>query len=247
LISKYWGPANTGFYAKAYAILSLFAITIGDSVNRVFHREIAGMIIDKAPIEDFIIRVIKSIIEVIMVPFLVILLIGGELFSIVLGPRWEEAGIIGGILAPWLFFSIISHSIRPLYSLFNRQKVYTVVSLFFLASWTTIFLFCRHAHLTIYETLYIFCGFAAISYLGEISFLLNITKINYRPILTFLFIKLIQVSPLILLNVILRTLDGLNAYILIAVNGLFSLIYLYVFLHKDPFIRNLINIKTMTK
>ncbi len=247
MLSKFWGTTATGLYAKAYAILGLFSLTISDSVNRVFHREIAGRIQEGIPMEEFIINLIKSIIKIIIIPFTLMLLIGSEIFYVFLGARWEEAGTIGGILVPWLFFSIISISIRSLYNLFNKQKIYTLITFMFLFSWCSVFIVCHLLGLTVIHTLIIFSSFAALCFVVEISYLMYLIHLDYKVVLMFLGRKILQIMPLILLNYVMGYLKITNFYVLFSVNGLLSLIYLYYYIFKDPLIISIFRDKIIKK
>ena len=39
LVARYWGTEVSGLYAKAFTILYMFVLLLGDSVNRVLHKE----------------------------------------------------------------------------------------------------------------------------------------------------------------------------------------------------------------
>jgi lipopolysaccharide exporter len=246
MISKYWGANSTGQYAKAYAIISLFSLTFSDSVNRVFHREIAGRMLDGVPFDRFIITLIKSIIKSTIIPFTLLILIGREVFGVFLGARWEDAGIIGAILVPWFFFSILSSSIRPLYNLFNKQKIFTVIISVFLVTRILLFIICHRLDMDVLHTLLIFSIYSALCFLFEIIYIMYLIKLKYREILFFLMKKILEIFPLVIINYLMDQADITNFYILIGVNGLISLVYLYYYIFKDPVILSLFRNKKIS-
>lgn len=240
LISRYWGPYETGLYAKAFAILSLAGITISNSVNTVYYREIAGRIQNNTPIDQFTYTLIKSIIKMIIIPLLVVLFIGSELFSVFLGQRWEDSGRIGAILVPWLFFSIISGSIRPLYNLYSKQKIYLVIIYSILLCTILIFYLSDKFNLSLNMTLGVFSGVVAVSYFIEIGIILRLAGLDHTSPLKYLSRKLIQILPFTVVNIFLIIFKIDNTYILFGVNALTAGIYMYYYIIKDPFILNII-------
>lgn len=240
LISKFWGPHETGLYAKAFAILSLAGITITNSVNTVYYREIAGRIQNNTPIEQFTYTLIKSIIKMIIVPLLVVLFIGSELFGVFLGQRWEDAGRIGAILVPWLFFSIVSGSIRPLYNLYNKQRIYVVIAYSVLFCSVLIFYLSNKYDLSLYLTLGIFSCVAAVSNFLEIGIILKLASLDHKVLLKYVFKKIIEIIPFAAVNAFLILFKIENEYILIGVNVFMAGIYVYYYIFRDPFIRDVI-------
>ncbi|MDG6249483.1 MAG: hypothetical protein QCH34_01480, partial [Methanocalculus sp.] len=56
-------------------------------------------------------------------PFLILTIIGEDLFSIFLGSDWANAGLYAKILAPWLFFVFISSPLSSVFNVLEKQGV----------------------------------------------------------------------------------------------------------------------------
>jgi len=55
-------------------------------------------------------------------PMLLLSIVGDDLFSVVLGPEWIEAGVYSQILAIWMFFWFISSPLSTLFRVLEKQE-----------------------------------------------------------------------------------------------------------------------------
>ena len=56
-----------------------------------------------------------------MLPMIVLALISGDLFAVLFGETWSEAGRYAEILIPWIFFSFIASPLSSLFAVYERQ------------------------------------------------------------------------------------------------------------------------------
>ena len=54
-------------------------------------------------------------------PFLLLTLIGKDLFGVIFGPRWEEAGVFTAILSLWAFFWFLSAPLSSVLDVLDEQ------------------------------------------------------------------------------------------------------------------------------
>jgi len=110
LIAAFFGPVSAGFYAFSRTILALPIVLIGKAIGDVFYGRIA-----KEINEQRFQSVIKLFIQSTLLlaglgcfPLLVILLWGPDIFSLVFGDKWYQAGVYAQWLSLWTFFILIN-------------------------------------------------------------------------------------------------------------------------------------------
>jgi O-antigen/teichoic acid export membrane protein len=128
VISYLFSDLILGFYSMTFRVLRAPLSVIGNSFSQVFLQKTAEMHANK---QDFI-PLIKKIVHklsIIALPiFIPILFFGPQLFSFVLGDKWEIAGEYAQYLTPWLFLNFIFSPIFQVAVVMDRQK-----ELFYLA------------------------------------------------------------------------------------------------------------------
>jgi len=55
-------------------------------------------------------------------PVFALMIVGPELFSVIFGQEWRDAGVYASILSPWLFFSFVSSPLSTIFSVLEKQK-----------------------------------------------------------------------------------------------------------------------------
>ncbi len=121
ILSGYFTSAIIGYYALAYRVLALPISVIGSSVGEVFFQRAS-----KARYEGSLGTLVEKVTEVLLLisiyPLFLIFLFGEEIFSIIFGMNWGEAGIYAGILAPWILIVFTTSPISTLFSILEQQS-----------------------------------------------------------------------------------------------------------------------------
>lgn len=121
ILSAFFNSAVIGYYALGYGVLALPMALIGSSVGQVFFQRAArakyegnlGILVEKM---TFLLTIIS------IYPILLLFLFGKELFGIIFGIQWGEAGLYAEILAPWIFIVFITSPISTLFSILEKQS-----------------------------------------------------------------------------------------------------------------------------
>ncbi len=121
MLSMFFSPMVVGYYALSNRVISLPMSAIGGSIAQVFYQRASASIHTNslAPIVESIFRIL---VLLGLFPSLVLAIVGDDLFSLVLGERWSEAGVYSQILALWTFFWFISSPLSSLYNLQDKQE-----------------------------------------------------------------------------------------------------------------------------
>jgi lipopolysaccharide exporter len=130
LLFGFYDAGVVGFYAQAYGLLAAPIGLVGSSVTQVFfvraaESQRAGRL--GADTE----AVLTRLARLGLFPLLSLCLVGPDVFDIVLGAAFREAGEYTRFLAPWVLILFVSSPLTRLYDVLERQRsffVYNVIS-----------------------------------------------------------------------------------------------------------------------
>jgi lipopolysaccharide exporter len=121
LLAIYFSPAIVGFYALGHKVLSLPMLVIGQAIGQVFFQRSAEAHI-KGALHQVVEMVFQRLVAFGLFPFLLITFIGQDLFGLVFGEEWAEAGMYAQILGVWIFVWFISSPMSTLFSVLEKQQ-----------------------------------------------------------------------------------------------------------------------------
>jgi lipopolysaccharide exporter len=121
LLSAFFSSAVVGYYALGTRLLRMPMSLIGGAIAQVFFQRAA-----EAKAEGTLAVVVETafrrLVMLGMFPLLMLTIVGQDLFVVVLGENWAEAGIYAQILSVWMFFWFISSPLSTLYSVLEMQE-----------------------------------------------------------------------------------------------------------------------------
>ena len=115
-------PATVGFYAMATRLMRFPIALIGEAVRRTYLQK-ASELNNKGMV--LLPSLIKTTVVLVATGFLIfspLLIWGPELFVIVLGDQWTEAGRYVAILTPWFFLTFVQSAASVTYIVFQKQN-----------------------------------------------------------------------------------------------------------------------------
>lgn len=120
-----FGKETTGQLGLALTTIALPIALFGNTTGQAYYAEIAK-IGPKNP--DKIHQITKSVTRKLFLiaipPFLLLLLAGPWLFTIVFGKTWGEAGLFARILSVYLLSQFVSNPLMNVLNIFNRQRLF---------------------------------------------------------------------------------------------------------------------------
>lgn len=121
MLGAFFSPAIVGFYALGYALLSLPGGLLGSAISQVFlqRASVAKATSSLASVAE---GTFDRLLLIAAFPYLLLMLIGPDLFSFVFGAQWQPAGVFVQLLAPWLFFVFIGSPISSLIFVLELQE-----------------------------------------------------------------------------------------------------------------------------
>lgn len=129
MLSAFFSQTIVGYYALASRVILLPSILVGNAIARVFLQKISVSRNNQETISQTVQAVFQALVLCGLLPSLILTLAGQELFSIVFGPNWTEAGRYSQILGPWLFFLFVASPLSALYIALERQDLALIVHL----------------------------------------------------------------------------------------------------------------------
>ena len=125
-LAFYYSPNIVGFYSVAILVVSVPMRLVGDSLAQVFYQEVSNTYNQTGEMKNVVEKVLKRLISFGIFPALLLMLVGKELFIIVLGTQWAEAGVYVQILIPFLFLQFISSPLSTVLAVLERQRSYMI-------------------------------------------------------------------------------------------------------------------------
>ncbi|MDR3259735.1 MAG: oligosaccharide flippase family protein [Fusobacteriaceae bacterium] len=122
LFSKYY----VGQFSMALHLLFLPISFIGTAMGNIFYKK--ACIWDNEKTAAFAFNILKFSYWTGIIPFLLLIFFGDELFSIVLGSKWQMAGIFSIYLSLWLWVTFCFSPLSTIYMAIDKQKMSMIVN-----------------------------------------------------------------------------------------------------------------------
>jgi len=120
LLSAFFSPVIVGFYALGMRVLQLPMSFIGGALAQVFFQR-ASEAKRNNQLSMLVEDVFRVLISIGLFPILILTLIGGDIFTVLFGRIWEEAGIYTQILGIYMFVWFISSPLSTIYIVLEKQ------------------------------------------------------------------------------------------------------------------------------
>jgi lipopolysaccharide exporter len=183
MLLYYFSATVVGYYSLSNRIIVLPMTLIGSAIGQVFYQRTAELRADNEKLSRSVELVFHRLAAIGLFPAVVLGIAGPELFSIVFGANWYEAGRYAQILSPWMFVLFISSPISNLFATLERQELALIVN--------AVILITRFGALAIggfsqniYLTLLIWSVSGVLVYGGLALWLLRLTHVAWSTAFT---------------------------------------------------------------
>jgi O-antigen/teichoic acid export membrane protein len=95
---------------------------IGNAIGQVFFQRASEAQNANGNLADVVTPLYRRLVAFGLFPMLLLALLGRDVFMVILGPRWSEAGVYAQILSLWMFFAFVSSPLSTLFSVLERQE-----------------------------------------------------------------------------------------------------------------------------
>jgi O-antigen/teichoic acid export membrane protein len=133
LIALY-NPVIAGFYTLARSVVDIPSRLIAESVADVFFQRFAEVVKGGGSGKKLFVRSCMSLFAVGLIPYSVVFLFGSNIFTIIFGAEWAQAGNYAGWLSLWLLAVLAARpavAAIPVLLLQKQFFIYECLSTFF--------------------------------------------------------------------------------------------------------------------
>ena len=121
LLSAFFSTSIVGLYALGNRVLQLPMSFIGGSIAQVFFQRAA-----EARAEGKLSYLVENVFKMLVIigsfPIMILTFMGKDLFVVIFGPAWAEAGVYVQILGIYTFLWFISSPIGTIYWVLEKQE-----------------------------------------------------------------------------------------------------------------------------
>ena len=115
ILIHYFSASTAGYYALANRLLQTPMIVFNYSVGQVFLKDSTDTRVS-GDIHLLVTKTLSRLIMIAIFPIIILALIGQDIFQLLFGSEWREAGLYVQVLSLWCFSAFI---VSPLYHLIN--------------------------------------------------------------------------------------------------------------------------------
>jgi O-antigen/teichoic acid export membrane protein len=119
-VAALFGAELAGQFALAARMLAVPSVLLGQAIATVFYPKIARMTREGRSTTNAVASVATVLSSVAWPIFGITLLLGPELFTLIFGAEWSEAGATAAILSPWLALNLVSSPISSVIMVRDR-------------------------------------------------------------------------------------------------------------------------------
>jgi lipopolysaccharide exporter len=240
LLAGFFSPGVAGLYALGNTVVQTPLSLIGGSIGQVFLQRASSAKRDGTVgllIED----VVELMLLLSLVPLALLMVYGGDVFALVFGDEWFEAGVYVQILAVWAVIWFITFPIGNATSILEIQECrfkYTIANLATRFAALVIGGYFQSVYLAM--TLFAFFGILTYGYLFHAIFFHS--NASFRKILYNTRKALASVVGIMAVLAFLLYVFNLHFYIVLAISVAIAIGYYWILYHSNGKIRSYIPI-----
>lgn len=121
LLSAFFSSTVVGYHAIGMRVVYLPMSLVGSAIAQVFFQRAAEAKI-KGDLSHVVENVFQQLVVLGLFPLLVLTVAGKDIFAVVFGGRWSEAGVYAQILSPCMFLVFTSSPMSTFLRVLERQQ-----------------------------------------------------------------------------------------------------------------------------
>ena len=131
MLSGFFSPVIAGLYSLGFTMIQMPMSFIGGSIRQVFLQR-SAVAKHNGTLPELVNEICSVLIMLSVMPFLLLGVVGGDLFGLVFGSEWYEAGVFAQILALWAMIWFVASIMSELIYVMEYQGfgfIYNVLNL----------------------------------------------------------------------------------------------------------------------
>ncbi|MFD1707474.1 lipopolysaccharide biosynthesis protein [Siminovitchia sediminis] len=175
ILMKFFTESIVGFYSLAVRVIGMPISLISTAITQVFFSEIADLNNEGKSINPLLLRVLKILCLIGIIPTILLVLLGPVVFEIIFGYDWRKAGEITSILAFGFFAKFVVSPLSVIFYIKKRVKLLSKIQVFRAITSVLVLFICAY-YLDIYTLLIIFTSYEFVFYIVYLFFIFSISK-----------------------------------------------------------------------
>jgi O-antigen/teichoic acid export membrane protein len=237
MLLYFFSETVVGYYSLSNRVIVLPMTLLGSAIAQVFYQRTAELRSNPENLSKSVELVFRRLSALGLFPAVILGIAGPELFRIIFGANWVEAGRYAQILSPWMFILFISSPLSNLFATLERQELALMVNSVILGTRFVALIIGGLTH-NIYLTLIIWSASGVLVYGGLALWLLKLTQVSWAMAFRNVFqYVLFAAIPALLLVLVKIPLTPFPIWLLIF-TAIVTLAYYAVVLIKDRSLRD---------
>ena len=200
LFAALFSPAAAGLYSLANRVLSLPMSLIGSAIGQVFLSN-AAQAHREGTLGKLVLQLHTKLAQVGLPPAMFLIFAAPDLFEMVFGVAWREAGEFSRWMIPWLYLVFVTSPLSTLFAVMEKQKQGMAFQVILLIA-RLIAIYFGFLSGEIIKAIILFSLSSAVCWLGLLMWIGSTSKNKFSdmlsPSLRALGISILCVAPLIL-------------------------------------------------
>ncbi len=186
MINRLFSLSILGIYSMSLRLISLPVGLIAGSVNRVYFQEASDRYNKGQDIGEFSFKILTTNIRIVIIPIMIAIIFGEELFTLFLGSKWRMVGTFTSILSIYYLFTFLSKCLSGALVIIGKNIYVFYLSLSFLILTILFWVVNIYIQLDI-VTFLIISSFLGILYIIAVQLLFfKLVKFNINKYILFL-------------------------------------------------------------
>lgn len=233
LLSAFFTLSVVGYYSLGMMVVQLPLSYIGSSLGQVFFQRASALKHEgERQLSDFVEKIVLKLMIIGIFPTIVFLFLGQDLFIVIFGAQWAEAGVYTQIFAIWIFIMVIASPISGLFAIFEQQKlilIYSIFAIFF----RVIALYIGGIIGNVILTLVLFSLVSFFSYGVSLIWELRLSKVSIHSLLKKFVPYIIYCIPIIAIFLCSKWFIQDNSLFSVALSVFLGIIYFFIVIRND--------------
>ena len=236
LLAYYFSPEVVGYYAIASMVVFLPMGIIGSATSQVFFQKASDEKNRTGSVTNIVREIQPRLISIGMFPMFILMIMGADLFSFVLGSQWSVSGQYAAILAPWLLFVFIASPLTTIFAVLEKQVLDLTFNILILVS-RIVSLVIGGIYGNPYVALLLYSVTGVLFWGWMNLYIVKISGISYRTGL-FDYLRFFALAFVVAIPLLAVKLLSMPIYTLFITAGVVSILYYTIVIWNDSLLKN---------
>jgi lipopolysaccharide exporter len=125
LLFRFFSSTIVGYYALGFRILHMPMTMMGAAIAQVFFQRAAEAHVE-GTLSCLVESTLRRLVMIGLFPMLTLTIVGRDLFAVVFGSRWVEAGVYTQMLGIWALVWFVASPLSTLFIVLEKQELYVM-------------------------------------------------------------------------------------------------------------------------